>query len=66
MSNRNRIKVKIKGNKGGLRAELTLERRDSYWGSLRERRSFTLPLATLERALRDATIEAPWKELLRR
>lgn len=67
MSNNNRIKVKIKRPQNGvLRAELTMERRASYWGPVTERRTFTLPLATLERALRDATIEAPWRELLKR
>jgi hypothetical protein len=56
------MKAKLKPN-GSV--ELRLERRDS-WGSVRERIQFSLPRRVLERALADATIEAPWKELLRR
>jgi hypothetical protein len=42
-----------------------LERRDS-WDRLRERITFTVSRRTLERALAEATIEAPWKTLLQR
>lgn len=61
MSN-NRIKAKLKPNG---RVQLLLERRDA-WNRITERTSFTLSRRALERALADATIEAPWKELLKR
>jgi hypothetical protein len=62
VTNRNKLKINLtaQGN-----ARLTMERRDS-WGSVTERFQFTVPRRTLERALADATIEAPWKELLKR
>lgn len=57
---KNTIKAKIKpsGN-----VELRLERRDS-WNRVTERITFSVPRRTLERALANATLEAPWKELL--
>jgi hypothetical protein len=59
---RNRVKIKIKpsGN-----VELRLERRDA-WDRIRERITFSVSRRALERALADATIEAPWRELLKR
>lgn len=57
---RNTIKAKIKpsGN-----VELRLERRNS-WNQVTERSTFTVGRRTLERALAEATLEAPWKDLL--
>lgn len=60
MSNQNRMKAKIKPNG---RVELVLERRTAY-GSLSERIVFTLTRRALEKALGEAGIEAPWKELV--
>lgn len=61
MSAYNRLKAKLKP-KGSV--QLILERRNA-WGLIK-RSSFTVRRSVLERALADATIEAPWKELLKR
>lgn len=58
----NRIKVKLKP---GGKVELRLERRDQ-WGRVTERTSFTISRRLFENAMKDATIEAPWKELMSR
>lgn len=59
---RNTMKAKIQpsGN-----VQLKLERRDA-WGRIRERMTFTIGRRQLERALAEATIEAPWRELLQK
>jgi len=59
-ASRNTIRTKIKpsGN-----VELRMERRDA-WNRVTERITFTVGRRTLERSLANATLEAPWKELL--
>lgn len=61
--NYNSIKIKMKPNEA---VELTLIRRDSYYGRIREKRKFTISRRAFERALAEATLEAPWKDLLNR
>lgn len=57
----NRIRIRLKPN-GSV--ELKMQRRSAR--GIQERIVFSVPRRTLERALAEATIEAPWKELLRR
>lgn len=56
----NRMKAKLNAN-GTV--TLKMERRDT-WNIVRERMSFTMSRRDFDKALANATIEAPWKGLL--
>lgn len=59
----NRIKIKL--NSSGS-VTLKMERRANYGRMVTERIQFTMSRRDFERALKSATIEAPWVELMKR
>lgn len=59
--NRNTVKAKL--NQSGS-ITLSFTRKDG-WGAVVDRFRISVPRKALERALREATIEVPWKSLER-